>query len=89
MIILHDMLREVPVDALTSRVVHTYDSHPGPIEGALAEAFGFTEEAQRAMRFGELERIFRAVETLEESSKFHLIVVCSDICNQLYNSTVN
>lgn len=89
MIILQRLLRAVPVDKLDGRVVHTDDPHQGPIEGALAEAFGFTEEAQRAMRIGELKRIFRAVETLEESSKFHLIVVCSDICNQLYNSTVN
>ena len=79
MIILHDMLREVPVDALTSRVVHTYDSHPGPMEGALAEAFGFTEEAQRAMRFGELERIFRAVEMQDRAllPPFFLFLISS------------
>ena len=62
---LQKLLHAVPVDSLTGRVVHSYGKHQGPIEGALAEAFGFTEEARRVMRFGELERIFRAVEMQE------------------------
>lgn len=66
MIILQRLLCAVPVDDLNGRVVHTYDKHPGPIEGALAEAFGFTERAQRVMRIGELEEIFHAVERMEE-----------------------
>ena len=71
---LQRLLRAVPVDDLNGRVVHTYGKHQGPIEGALAEAFGFTEEARRVMRIGELEEIFHAVERMEEISKFHLIV---------------
>ena len=65
---LQQLLHAVPVDDLTGRVIHSYDTHQGPIEGALSEAFGFTAEAQQAMRIGELERIFRAVETQETTS---------------------
>ena len=65
---LQRLLRAVPVDDLNG--LHPHGQHPGPIEGALAEAFGFTEEAQRAMRIGELEEIFHAVERMEESSKY-------------------
>ena len=61
---LQELLHAVPVDSLTGRVVHT-DECQGPIKEVLAEAFGFTEEARRVMRFGELERIFRAVEMQE------------------------
>ena len=67
---LQELLRAVPVNDLNGRVLHTYGKHQGPIEGALAEAFGFTEEARRAMRIGELEEIFHAVERMEESSKY-------------------
>ncbi|CAL1146849.1 unnamed protein product [Cladocopium goreaui] len=66
---LQKLLHAVPVDSLTGRVVHSYGKHQGPIEGALAEAFGFTEEARRVMRFGELERIFRAVEMQDQNTE--------------------
>jgi hypothetical protein len=62
---LQELLRAVPVDDLNGRVLHTYGKYQGPIKEVLAEAFGFTEEARRVMRFGELERIFRAVEMQE------------------------
>ena len=70
MMILQQLLHAVPVDDLTGRVVFPHGQHQGPIEGALTAAFGFTAEAQQAMRIGELERIFRAVERMEETSRF-------------------
>eukprot|EP00435_Cladocopium_sp_Y103_P057663 s527_g19.t4 len=62
---LRELLHDVPVDDLTGRVVHTYEKHQGPIKAALADAFSFTRAAQRAMRIGELEKIFQAVEMME------------------------
>eukprot|EP00435_Cladocopium_sp_Y103_P057581 s527_g19.t2 len=67
---LQALLHAVPVDSLTGRVVHTDEAHRGPIDEVLADAFGFTEEARRVMRIGELERIFRAVQMQERQNFF-------------------